>query len=158
MHYFARLLFCLAVWFAVPALPWPVLFGALVFAVASWEWFFEAAFVGLIFDAVSGLPLGFYVLLFLALVILTEGVKSYLRSDVRLETISIAAIAVLLFGILKLIFWGVLYWRAALFSGAFYRDLAADWFMLAVTVAALVGLRILLRQVNYVFEEKIFHE
>ncbi|MBI5742378.1 MAG: rod shape-determining protein MreD [Candidatus Niyogibacteria bacterium] len=135
-------------WFAVPVLPWPVLFGALVFAVASWEWFFEAALLGLIFDAVSGLPLGSYALLFLALVILTEGVKSYLRSDARLETISIAAIAAVLFGVLELIFWGVLYGRAALFSGAFYRDLAADGLVLALAVSVLVGLRILLRQIH----------
>lgn len=137
-------------------LPYSAVFGGLIFFIVVRNWFFaEAVFLGFIFDAISGLPFGSYVLFFAALVVLVEFSKLYLRRGLRFGAIPAAVIAVVIFGVLEILFFSALGGQDAFLSPGFYWNIMIEWFLTVLTLAVLLAIYLM---INNVWKKKTFDQ
>lgn len=140
----------------ITILPMPVAFGVVLFGAASFNWFWEAAILGLAVDSLSGLPLGAHFLLFFLLVAFLEISKLYLRNEVRFDLLSSSIVAISLLGLLQIFFYGIIYGTAAFFTAVFYTDLFKEWLTAGAVLILLIIIRMGINIFSDVLEQKFF--
>ena len=153
MIFFARILWLAVSVIAITIFPLPVAFGAILFGAAFFSWFWEAAIFGLVVGALGGLPLGAYFLFFFLLTIFLEVGKLYLRNEVRFDLLSASAVAIALFGLLQIFFYGMIYGTHSLLTAVFYADLLKEWLMAGAALFVIVAIKI---AINHVWKQEIF--
>ncbi|MEK7646938.1 MAG: hypothetical protein AAB378_01015 [Patescibacteria group bacterium] len=102
--------------FGVFVLPWSFVFGLMVYAIARFHWFAEALLLGLALDAVSGMPFGFFTVLFAALILFAEIIGKFFQEDNVFSIIGKSAAFLTAFFILNAAGFIILNWRAGVFG------------------------------------------
>ncbi|MBI2628039.1 MAG: hypothetical protein HYW71_01220 [Candidatus Niyogibacteria bacterium] len=121
-----RILYFFILIFGIFILPWPALFGFFSYLIARFSWAFELIIVGIVLDAFSGLPFGFFSFLFLVSLLAIEFLRSFFYEQGFYVILIRGLAAISVFFILETAFFGIFqgaavygnfgFWKALFFS------------------------------------------
>ncbi|MBI5045907.1 MAG: hypothetical protein HZC14_02825 [Candidatus Niyogibacteria bacterium] len=76
-----RISFLLLMMLGIFILPWSLVFGMIAYSIARFRLFAEAILIGVALDTVSGMPFGFFTVIFAALILLSEIISNFFQED-----------------------------------------------------------------------------